>query len=158
MSVHMVWLILAKVQNCSLICATHFKRNVSSGVVGNHLSNLPDIAVTVLALVRAETPVRHHGGKAGQGGVLGCDFLGPRTSKEVEVKNTTQSVVLKILALRVVDLDVHTLGAGQEDTVGAVLAAVVKVDGVSSVKVGAFWGTVGITVPELIQLAGILES
>jgi hypothetical protein len=37
--------------------------------------------------------------------------------------------------------------------VGAVLATVVKVDGVSSVEVRAFWGAISIAVPELFRLA-----
>ena len=104
--------------------------------------------------MRSETPVWHHRRKTRESRVLDCDFLRPRAGKEVEVKNTTESVVLKELALRVVDLDVHTLGAGQEDTVGAVLAAMIKVDGVSSVQVRPLWGTVGITVPESTSVVG----
>jgi hypothetical protein len=115
---------------------------------------LPDITVTVLALVGTKTPVRHHGRKAGKSGVLGCDFLWSRTSKEVEIKNTTQGVVLEVLTLGVVDLDVHALGAGQEDTMGSVLTAVIEVNWVSSVKVGPFWGAVGISVPESTGVVG----
>jgi hypothetical protein len=43
------------------------------------------------------------------------------------------------------------LGAGEEDAVGAVLAAVVEVDGVGSVQVGSRRSSVSITVPELLM-------
>jgi hypothetical protein len=103
--------------------------------------------------MRAKAPVWHHGRKTRESRVLGCDFFRSRTGKEVKVKNTAKSVVFQVLALGVVNLDVHSLGAGQEYTVSTIPTAVIKVDGVSSVKVGAFWGAVGVTVPKLAQLA-----
>ena len=97
---------------------------------------MPDITVTVLALVGTKTPVRHHGRKAGESGVLRCDFLRSRTSKEVEIKNTTKGVVLEVLSVfgRVVDLDVHAGTGEEEDAVGAGFAAVLEVDWVVAVQ------------------------
>jgi len=77
---------------------SHLEWNVSSGIVCNNLSDLPNITISVLALVRTETPVGHHGRKTRESGVLSRDFLGSGTSKEIEVENTTERVVLEILA------------------------------------------------------------
>jgi hypothetical protein len=89
----------------------HLKRNVCSRVVCHDLSDLPNITVSVLALVRAETPVRHHGRQARKSRVLSRDFLRTRSSKEIEIENSAKSVVLEVLAFGVVDFDIHTLGA-----------------------------------------------
>jgi hypothetical protein len=66
---------------------TNLQRDVGSRVVRHNLSNLPNIAVPILALVRAKTPVRHHSGQTGKSSVLGCDLLRAGTGEEIEVKH-----------------------------------------------------------------------
>ena len=128
-------------------------------VVGHNLSNFPDITVTVLALVETEAPIWHLSSSARECGVLDSDLLGRRTSQEVQINNATKGIVLKVLAIRVVNFNIHTLRAGKEDTVGTILTAVVKVHRVGSVEVGSWRGTVCITVPKLsmsvLCMAGI---
>lgn len=113
------------------------ERNFCCRVIRHDLGNLPHIPISILALVRAKAPIWHHGGKTRKSRVLDSDFLGRRTSKEVEIYNTSQGVVFEILALGIIDLDIHTLRASKEDTVGAVLSPVVEIDRVRTIKVGS---------------------
>lgn len=77
-------------------------------------------------------------------GVLSRDILGGRTGHEVKVEDTSDDVVLQDT---VVNLDIHTIGVQQENSMGTGLT-VLKVDGVRSVKVGVVGNSEGITVPQ----------
>jgi len=61
-----------------------------------------------------------------------CNWSGP--GKEVEVQDPTKSVVLQVLvlAISVVDLDIHAIGIEEENTVGA-SGTMLKVYGVIAV-------------------------
>jgi hypothetical protein len=65
----------------------------------------------------------------------------------------TESIVLEVRALRVINLDIHTLRARKKDTMGAVFAAVIKVDRMRTVKICPRWCAVGVSVPELFSSA-----
>jgi hypothetical protein len=111
------------------------ERDFSSRVIGHHACDFVDISVSISALMETKTPVGRHERKGGDLGVLLGDVAGRRTSDEVEVENTANDVVLQeLLAVLLVDEDVHAVGIEEEDTVGAALA-VVKVNGVSSIEV-----------------------
>lgn len=97
--------------------------------------------------MESKTPVRLHDRLSDNLGVLHSHILGRWPSDEVEIKNTAKGIVLEELAVGVVDLDVHAVGAEEEDTVGARRAAVVEVDGVVSIQVRSTGDTVCITVP-----------
>lgn len=90
-------------------------------------------------------------------GVLRRDISWGRSSNEVEVQDTPDDVVLEVLTISVVNVDVHTVGVQQEDTVGSV-ASVVKVDGVRSVEVLALRSTVSISGVDRPCVVGAVEQ
>lgn len=135
------------------------QRNRSHGVVVNHFSNLEGILVSVSAIVVTESPVGHHGGQAHDFGILLCNSHWGWSSDEVEVQDATKSVVLQVLvlALVVVDLDIHAIGVEEEDTMAA-RGPVLVVDGVVSVQVSTGWDSVGILRPESADVVGGVEA
>jgi len=88
--------------------------------------------------------------------VLSCNISWRGSSNEVEIQHTSDDVVLKVLTISVVDVNVHTVGVQQEDTVCSV-ASVVEVDGVRSVKVLALRGTVRISGVDCPCVVGAVE-
>ena len=99
--------------------------------------------------MQAESPVRIFGRQTNKLSVLASNRggVGLASGEEVEVKDTTDDVVLKsrLLAVGLVELDVHAVGVEQQDTVRAGLA-VLLVDGVGSVEVGGVGNAVSIAV------------
>jgi hypothetical protein len=132
---------------------TNLQRNVGFSVVRNHFSDLPYITVAIFALMESKSPVWHHGRETGKGRILYSHVLGAGTRQEIEINNATEGIVLKEFAVRVIDLDIHTLGAGKEHTMGTVLTSVIKVNGVGAVEVGSWGSTVRIAVPQLIRVS-----
>ena len=134
------------------------ERDTGLAVVVDNLSHLEGIAVTIAAVVKAETPVGHHGRESGDLGVLLSNLNGAGTGHEVEVEDTTESVVLKILLTPtiLVDDDVHTVGVEEEDAVAARLAVLV-VDGVVAVQVGAIGSGERVLRPHCADVVGCVE-
>jgi hypothetical protein len=89
-------------------------------------------------------------------GVLSCNISWGGSSNEVEVQDTPDDVVLEVLATSVVNVDVHSVGVQQEDTMGSV-ASVVIVDGVSSVEILALWSPVRISGVDRPCIVGAIE-
>lgn len=109
--------------------AAHFKRNSSLRIVGNNFSHSEDIPVSIAALMEAKAPVRLHDCLSGNFGVLNTDILGVRSGQEIQVKDTAKEVVFKELASNVVDLDVFSGSAQEENGVSACCTPVIEVDG-----------------------------
>jgi hypothetical protein len=59
-----------------------------------------------------------------------------------------------VLAICVIDLEVHAVGVEQEDTMSAILAAVVEVDRMRAVEVGSRRGAIGVEVPNGASVIG----
>ena len=125
------------------------KRDTSLAVVVDNIGHLVDVLVAVLALVETEAPVGHHGGETSNFTVLPCNIQWARSSHEVEVEDTTNGIVLKVLTVgcRVIDLDIHSTGAQQEDSVCLPVGPVVKVNWVGSIEVGPHRNLVSIAIP-----------
>jgi hypothetical protein len=83
--------------------------------------------------MEAEAPVWAHQRELSNLGILCGDIARRWPCDEVKVEDTSDDVVLEVLATFVVDVDVHSVGVEQENSVGRV-AAVVKVD-----WVGTWW-------------------
>jgi hypothetical protein len=81
--------------------------------------------------MEAETPVRAHQRELSDLGILSGDIARGWPCDEVEIKDTSDDVVLEVLATFVVDVYIHSVGVEQENPVGRV-AAVVKVDWVGT--------------------------
>lgn len=102
----------------------------------NHFSNLKGILISISAVVVAKTPVWHHGGQTRDFGILLRDSYWSWSSDEIEVQHTSEGVVLQVLVLAVgvVNLDIHAIGVEEEDAMAA-RGPVLVVDGVVSVQV-----------------------
>ena len=102
----------------------------------NHFSNLKSILISISAVVVTKTPVRHHGGQTRDFGILLRDSYWSRSSNEIEVQDTSEGVVLQVLVLAVgvVNLDIHAIGVEEEYAMAAG-GPVLVVDGVVSVQV-----------------------
>ena len=135
------------------------QRNVGSRVVGDNLSNGVKVSVSISALVQTKAPVRHHDGQTSDFSILLADLSRSLTSHEVEVNDTAQNVVLKVLlTILDVNLDIHAGAGKKEDTMSATLTAVLKVDRVGSVEVCASWNAVRVTVPEGADVVGCVQA
>jgi hypothetical protein len=132
---------------------TNLQRNVGCSVVRNYFSDLPYIAVAILALMESETPVGHHSRETGKSRILYGHILGTGTGQEIKVNNTTKGIVLEELAVRVVNLNIHTLRTSKKDAMSTVFTSVVKVDGVGAVEVGSWRSAICITVPQLMHIS-----
>jgi hypothetical protein len=97
----------------------------------------------------AESPVWHHGRFSRESRVLHRNVLWSGTSKEVQIHNASESIILEVCTIRIINLDIHALRCGQKHAVCALRTSVVQIDRVRAVKVGSGWSTVSITVPEL---------
>jgi hypothetical protein len=124
--------------------------NGGGAVVGDNLSNVDPVTVSVTTLVRSKSPVGGDGGKADNLSVLRSNVGGGRTGQEVEVEDSSNDVILQNL---IVDLDVHTVGVDKEDSVSSLLTVLI-VDGVSGVQVGVLRNSIGVTVPESAGVVG----
>lgn len=82
-------------------------------------------------MVEAETPVWAHQRGLSDLSILSGDIARRWSGNEVEVKDTSNDVVLEVLAVLVIQVDVHGIGVQQKDTMG-VLSSVVKVDWVGT--------------------------
>lgn len=100
------------------------------------------------------TPVWHHCSLSNDFRVLLRDLDRCGAGHEVKVQDTTRQVVLQVLTVCVIDLKVHAIGVEEEDTVGAILAAVIEVNWVGAVEVGVCRGAVGVTVPGGARVVG----
>lgn len=77
-------------------------------VVGHNFGNLIYIPHAVSALMKAEAPVRHHNGLSDNFRVLLSSFDRCWSRDEIEVEDATNGVILKVLPVRIVDLDIHS--------------------------------------------------
>jgi hypothetical protein len=132
--------------------------------------------------VETETPVWHHCGLADYLGVLPSSLNRCGTRDEVQIDDTAESVVFQELAFGIIDLDIHTwhgmsvivkmagvdlianavatsrtIAVQQEHRMCSIVTTVIVVDWVSSVKVGSFWNSIGIAVPQRACVVGRVE-
>jgi hypothetical protein len=77
--------------------------------------------------VEAETPVRAHQRELSDFSILSSNVAWRRSGDEVEVEDTSDDVVLEVLATFVIDVDVHSVRVEQKDSVGCI-PAMVKVN------------------------------
>jgi hypothetical protein len=165
MTVVSVGLVKSMIENAHINVGPHrLERDVRSGVVCHHLCDLVDITVPILALMKTEPPVWHHGSLANNFRVLLRSLDWGWASEEVQIQHTTKGVVLEVLttgcavtAISLVDLDVHTVGIEEEDGVGTILATMIVVDGMCAVKVGARRSAIGVAVPSGVAVVGCVE-
>jgi hypothetical protein len=135
------------------------QRNVGSRVVGDDLGNGVKVSVSIATLVEAESPVGHHDGQTSNFSILLADLCRSLTRHEVEVNDTAKNVVLKVLlAVLDVNLDIHAGAGEEEDTMSTTLAAVLEVDRVGSVEVGACWNAVRVTIPESTDVVCCVQT
>jgi hypothetical protein len=95
--------------------------------------------------MKSERPVTYHCRQAHDSSNLLRDVYRRRPCKEVEVKDSSQGIILEILAGCVVDLDVHAVGVEEEHTVGAIFSPMVEIDGVIAVQIGSSWNAICIS-------------
>lgn len=91
------------------VCPDGFQRDIVGRVIGSDGSNLVNILVSILALMESKSPVGGHQGKLCDLSVLSSHIARGRAGNEVEIENTADDVVLKVLATLVVDVNVHSV-------------------------------------------------
>ena len=125
----------------------------------HNLGDLVHVPIAVAAVLETKTPVWHHGGETGDLGVLARNLDGAGAGDKVKVENAAEGVVLEVLARLgvLVDYDVHAVRVEEEDAVGAGLAVLI-VNGVGAVEVGAGRGAVGIARPQRADVVGGVET
>lgn len=125
----------------------------------NDLSNGPGIVVTVSTVVETKSPVGHHSRQTSNLRVLLGNLNRSRASHEVEIQDTTKGVVFQILVMSigVVDLDIHTVGVEEEDTMRTSVT-VIEIDWVVTVQVGTLRNTIGILRPQGTDVVGCVQS
>lgn len=109
----------------------------------NHFSDIKGILVSVSAVVVTKSPVWHHGWQTHDFSVLLCNGHWCWSSNKVEVQDASEGVVLQVLVLAVcvVNLDIHAIGVEQEDAMAS-RGSMIVVDGVVSVQIGTGGNTV----------------
>lgn len=109
--------------------------------------------------MQTEAPIRHHSRKPSNFSILLANVGRSFTSHDVEVNDATKNIVLKILlAIFDVNLDIHARAGEKEDTMGACLTAVLKVDRVRSIEVRPCRYAVGVAVPERADVVGGVQA
>lgn len=81
-----------------------------------------------------KSPIRHHGGPADDLRILRRHRRGRRTGEKVQIDDAAERIVLEIGSCAVAaGAHVHAVAVEEEDAVGALVAAVVEVDGMVSI-------------------------
>lgn len=109
--------------------------------------------------MEAQTPVWLHGWETSKLAILLNSRHRSRSSNEVEVKYTTNGVVLEILIARgvLVDQDVHSIRVEEQDAVRTG-GAVLQVEGVSSVEIRVGRNAVAVLIPHRADVVGRLQA
>jgi hypothetical protein len=95
-----------------------------------------------------QSPVRLHGRKSDNLSILPTDLNRTRSSDEVEVQHTTQTVILQILPLfRLINKNIHSIRVQKEDSMGA-RSPMLEIDGMVTVEVRAVGDAVAVLGPE----------
>ena len=91
------------------ITPNRLQRDARGAVVGDDLLDVRQVGPAVFTLVKAQRPVRHHGGQPDDGGILLTYVLGSRAGEEVEIDNPADGVILEVLlpCIALADDDVH---------------------------------------------------
>lgn len=87
-------------------------------------------AITISALLEAQTPVRHHDRVSDSGCILLGNSLRLGASHEVQIQHTSEEVVLEILLSRccLVDDDVFAIAVQEEHAMRVARCTVIVVD------------------------------
>lgn len=107
--------------------------------------------------MESKAPIWHHGGLADDVAVLPSDVDWARASKDIEIDDPSERVVLEILPGGIaVDVKIHAIAIQQENPMSlTVTLTVLEVDRVVSVEVGSWRDQVGVSRP---QCAGVVSS
>ena len=133
------------------------QRYISGRVICNNCGDLIDVLHAVSTLMEPKAPIWHHGGLANDVAVLPSDVDWAWASKDIEIDDTTDHVVLKILPSGIaVDVEIHTIAVQHEDPMSLTIAlAVLEVDWVVPVEVSTWRDQVRISRP---QCASVVSS
>lgn len=110
--------------------------------------------------MKSKAPIRHHGGLADDVAVLPSHVDWARTSKDVEIDDTSDHVVFEILSSGIaIDVEIHTIAVQHEHAMSLTVAlSVLEVDRVISIEVGPRWDQVRISRPECTNVVSSSTS
>lgn len=161
------------------VCPHGLQGNVSMAVVVDNLGNIINIAISVAAIMELPSesqpvnkkprlirqtytkgPVGLHRRQTHNFRVLLSHILGCRASQEIEIQNTSNGVVLQVLAsiISLINLDIHAVGVQEEDAVCTIVTTVVHVDRVITIQIRILWDTVGIAAPESARVVLVRQT
>jgi hypothetical protein len=125
------------------------KRNSSFRIIVDRFSYGKSVLIAISAVVEAEAPVRHHDWQSYNFGILLRDSNRGGSSNKVEVQNSSKSIVLQvlILAVSVIDLDVHAVRVKEEHSMRA-CSPMLEIHGMVAIEVGAIGNGICILRPQ----------
>jgi hypothetical protein len=129
-------------------CPHCLEWNIRLGVIGNNIRYFIYTFISKSALMEPKTPIGHHGRLLRNFTILASNIERSWARHEVKINDSANYVVLEILAVIVIDFDVHAVTIKQKYTMRQARAgSMLVVHRMSSVKIRLLRYTTSITCP-----------
>ena len=105
-----------------------YQWNIGCTIIRDDLSDCQIVLISISALMKAESPIRHHRSLSDDLAVLLGYIDWSWTGEKVHVYDTSERIIFKVLTVGVVDFNIHPIRVQQKDAVRFVGATMLKVD------------------------------